>query len=142
MIQNMMQAVIDGRQYVWDSNTLEWVRATQADQSGVTDNVGIASDSVGLARQSQLPTSIGQTTMAGSLSVTLASNQTATVYATKITVSGTTTYVGKAAVGSAQASAVWQCQKIDESSGTVITWADGNAVFDNVATDLSALTYS
>lgn len=63
-------------------------------------------------------------------------------YATKITVSGSVTYVAKAAVGSAQGSAVWQVQKIDETTGTVITWADGNAEFDNVATDLTALTYS
>jgi hypothetical protein len=58
-----------------------------------------------------------------------------------MTVSGSITYVAKAQVGSAQASAVWQCQKIDETSGTVITWADSNANFDNVATDLTALTY-
>lgn len=63
-------------------------------------------------------------------------------YAIKVTTSGTTTYVGRAAVGSAQSSAVWQAQKIDESSGTVVTWADGNANFDNVATDLTSLSYS
>ena len=62
-------------------------------------------------------------------------------YATKVTVSGSITYVGKAAPGSAQSSAVWQCMKIDESSGTIVTWADSNANFDNVATDLTALSY-
>lgn len=62
--------------------------------------------------------------------------------ATKITVSGSITYIGEAAAGTAQATAAWRCQKIDESSGTVITWADGNTNFDNVATDLTALTYS
>lgn len=60
----------------------------------------------------------------------------------KITESGTTTYVACAPTGSAQSSAVWQAKKIDESSGTVITWADGNSDFDNIATDLTALTYS
>lgn len=62
--------------------------------------------------------------------------------AVKVTTSGTTTYVAVAPTGSAQSSAVWQAKKIDESSGTVITWADGNANFDNVATDLTALSYS
>lgn len=62
--------------------------------------------------------------------------------ATKITVSGTVTYVAKSAPGTDQASALWQVKKIDETSGTVITWADGNSNFDNVATDLTALTYS
>ena len=68
---------------------------------------------------------------------TLAAN-----YATKVTVSGLVTYVGKAAIGSAQASAVWQAKKIDETTGVVITFADGNASFDNVATDLTSLSYS
>lgn len=62
-------------------------------------------------------------------------------YATKITVSGSITYVGLAAVGTAQSTAAWQCKKIDETSGVVITWADSNANFDNVATDLTSLTY-
>lgn len=62
--------------------------------------------------------------------------------ARKVTVDGTTTYVAIAAPGSAQASAVWQACKVDESSGVVITWADGDANFDNVATDLTALSYS
>ncbi len=52
------------------------------------------------------------------------------------------TYVGKAAIGSAVASAVWQVQKIDETSGMVITWADGNASFDNVWNNRASLTYS
>lgn len=62
--------------------------------------------------------------------------------ATKITVSGSITYVAVAAPGTAQSIAKWQCKKIDETTGTVITWADGNANFDNVATDLTLLTYS
>lgn len=62
--------------------------------------------------------------------------------AIKVTESGTTTYVGKAAPGASQSSSVWQCMKIDESSGTVVTFADGDSDFDNVATDLTALTYS
>ena len=62
--------------------------------------------------------------------------------ATKITVSGAITYIGEAATGTLQATAAWRCQKIDTTTGTVITWADGNGEFDNVATDLTALTYS
>lgn len=62
--------------------------------------------------------------------------------AVKVTESGTTTYVALAAPGTTQATAKWQCKKIDESSGTVITFADGNSNFDNAASDLTALTYS
>jgi len=63
-------------------------------------------------------------------------------YAYKITESGTDTYVAIAEVGSAQADAVWQVMKIDQATGVVITWADGDDDFDNVATDLTALSYS
>lgn len=63
--------------------------------------------------------------------------------AQKITVSGDNTYVAVAPVGSAQASAVWQVKKVNSSAGTTtITWADGNINFDNVATDLTSLSYS
>jgi hypothetical protein len=64
-------------------------------------------------------------------------------YAMKITESGSDTYIAKAVAGSAQASAVWQVVKISESGAdTTITWADGDRAFDNVATDLTALSYS
>jgi hypothetical protein len=68
--------------------------------------------------------------------------RTTTKQACKITTSGSITYVAFAPVGSSQASAVWQCQKLDETTGMVVTWADGNANYDNVATDLTALSYS
>jgi hypothetical protein len=54
-----------------------------------------------------------------------------------------TTYIGLAFPGTAQASAFWQCKKILTSgTTTTITWADGDLNFDNVATDLTALSYS
>lgn len=64
-------------------------------------------------------------------------------FAMKITVSGSYTYIGKAELGTTQATAKWQCKRIDESvaNSTVITWCDGDDKFDNVATDLTALTY-
>ena len=62
--------------------------------------------------------------------------------ATKITTVGSVTYIGIAAPGTAQATAKWQCQKIDYStSGTVvITWA-GSGAFNQTATDLTTNTY-
>lgn len=65
-------------------------------------------------------------------------------YAQKITVSGSITYIAKALPGTAQATAAWQAKKIDESVAgqTLITWANGDASFDNIATDLTALSYS
>lgn len=53
-------------------------------------------------------------------------------------------YVCIAPIGTLEATAGWQCKKIyDDGSGTtVITWADGNANFDNVATNPAGLSYS
>jgi len=51
------------------------------------------------------------------------------------------TYVGKAQIGSATSDSVWQIRKIDETSGTVITWADGDDGFNNKWTEREALTY-
>lgn len=63
--------------------------------------------------------------------------------AKKITVDGDDTYIGIAPPGTTQATAAWQCKKISVSGNdTTITWADGDTSFDNVATDLTALTYS
>lgn len=55
--------------------------------------------------------------------------------------SATITYIGKAPVGSLASDAVWKIMKIDESSGTVITYADGNSNFDNVWNNRASLTY-
>lgn len=62
-----------------------------------------------------------------------------------IYVSGTVSYMCEATTGASASSPVWRIQKIDTTSGTTITWADGNNKFDNVATSLAvvaALTYS
>ena len=42
------------------------------------------------------------------------------------------TYVGKAATGSLTNAAVWQIRKIDVTTGMVLTWADGDALFNNI----------
>jgi len=74
------------------------------------------------------------------------STQSAT-YATRVdnvTTAGVT-YVGKALPGTGTAAASWQIQKIDESGSpetTVITFADGDANFDNVWDDRASLSYS
>lgn len=62
--------------------------------------------------------------------------------AQKVTTVGTVNYIAVAPPGTLQSEAKWQVKKVDETTGVVITWADGNANFDNQATDLTALTYS
>jgi len=50
-------------------------------------------------------------------------------------------YVGTAPIGSATNSAVWRIKKIDETSGVVITWADGDDSFNNIWDNRVSLTY-
>lgn len=52
------------------------------------------------------------------------------------------TYVCKAFAGSNSSDPVWQIKKISSASGTVITFADGNSLFDNIADNRASLTYS
>ena|SRR3990167_7415175 len=66
----------------------------------------------------------------------------ANALAMKITEVGAITYLAVSAPGTAQSAAAWQALKIDETSGMVITYADGDADFNNIATDLTALSYS
>ena len=96
-------------------------------------------ENAGFDEELQLP-SVQQVAYDG----TTVQRVTAKAMATKVVESGNYTYVCIASPGTAQATAKWQCKKIDESvAGTmIITWADGNTEFDNVATDPTALTYS
>lgn len=52
------------------------------------------------------------------------------------------TYVGKAAPGSLTSTQTWRIQKIDETSGTIITWADGDTDYDNEWDERENLSYS
>jgi hypothetical protein len=65
-------------------------------------------------------------------------------YATQIddTTTASVTYIGKAAINSASSSAVWQVQKIDESTTpTTIKWA-GSGQFDQIFNNRTSLTYN
>lgn len=56
--------------------------------------------------------------------------------------SSTVTYIGKAAPGASAGASVWQIMKIDTSSGTSITWADGDDNYDNEWDERANLSYS
>lgn len=111
--------------------------------------------------QNNVPTLIGVSTsdgttpvpaevnpLTGAVSVTtVGPDGTSTLaYATR-TDSATTAnvmYVGKAAIASTTASATWQVFKMDETTidTLIITWADGNANFDNIWNNRASLSYS
>lgn len=54
---------------------------------------------------------------------------------------GTRTYIGNAAIGSAESASVWQIKVLD-TPGLTKLWADGNDNFDNVWDDRATVTYS
>ena len=63
-----------------------------------------------------------------------------------ILVSGSDTYVAEAVPGTAATTAAWRVKKINVTGGaTVISWADGNDLWDNIpgaaGAGLAALTY-
>ena len=55
--------------------------------------------------------------------------------------SATVTYIGKAPMGSATSASVWLIEKVDTTSGTIITWA-GTGGFDQEWDERAAATYS
>ena len=68
---------------------------------------------------------------------------TPSTYTTRIDeASATVTYIGDAAIGSATSGALWRIKKIDTTSGTSITFADGDGNFNNIWDNRAALTYS
>ena len=72
-----------------------------------------------------------------------AQNLWTTNHAVKVTVAGAVTYVALAPIGTLQATALWQAKRITVAGAdTVVEFADGNANFDNVATNLALLVYA
>lgn len=51
-------------------------------------------------------------------------------------------YLGQAVPGSATSSAIWQIQRVDTTSGVVITWANGSSSYTNIWDNYASLTYS
>lgn len=62
-------------------------------------------------------------------------------YARIIQSDATHTYIAEAIPGTLANSAAWRVKKIVTATGTT-TWADGNSNFDNIATNLTGLTYA
>ena len=51
-------------------------------------------------------------------------------------------YAGKAIAGTATSAPRWQIKRIDETSGVIITWANGSTSPDNIFDNREGLTYS
>ena len=64
------------------------------------------------------------------------------IYSTKVTTSGTVSYIGIATPGTSQTDARWQVTKIDYTNpNDIIILFAGKGQFNQIATDLTTLTY-
>lgn len=104
--------------YVWDTNSLSWVKSSGG--TGPGSDVAV--------------TNFPSVQTVGLQSLAKIYDQ----------VDSTTAYLGNAAVGSSQASAVWSIQKLvfTPAGGVTITWANGNSGFSNIWNNRASLSYS
>lgn len=66
-------------------------------------------------------------------------------YTTRIeedSVNSNYTYIGNAAIGSSEGSAVWQIKRLDATTGLVKLFADGDDSFNNIWSNRESLSYS
>lgn len=122
---NISQNKLHIAQYVWDTNTLSWVRQT-----------GGGSGSGGDVTVTNFP-SVQSVSQSGNWTVGNPS------YAKRYDqVSDTLAYLGEAAAGSGVSDSTWRIQRLDFTGGNVVVqWADGNSSFDNVWNNRASLTY-
>lgn len=114
---------------VWDTNTLSWVRMTQpgstpGSSDGLTDAELRASD-VKVSLDGEV-VSVAQESAAMAL---------------RLEEAGAVTYVGEADPGTEEDEALWRIKKIDETSGTSVTYA-GDATFGYRWDQRDSLVYS
>lgn len=113
---------------VVDPDSLEWVNQVQGQAVGGEEEVAVtnwpASQAVtGPLTDTQLRSSPVPTSQA--------------LYAQAVYEDGDVLYICKADIGSGLDDAVWQIQRFDSGSAPMQTlWCDGNANFDNRATNL------
>jgi hypothetical protein len=105
-------------QYVWDVNTLSWVK-----QTGAAGGVG---------------TDVTVTNLPSTYPITFPA------YSKRYDqVDETTAYLGNAVPGANESSGVWQIQRLTFTGDDVsVQWADGNANFDNNWSNRASLSYS
>lgn len=120
---------LDTHNYIWNTNTLAWEAATGSLTGGNTVSVN------------NFPSSYQVTVQNTSLNVV----STTPALSVQMYEDGSNIYVCSAVMGSSLSSSVWQIKKVDTTSGVRIQWANGNALYNNKATDLATvkdITYS
>lgn len=110
-------------QYIWDTNTLTWIK-----QTGTSGAAGTNVSVTNFPATQQIAGDVGSVVFAKRYEQ----------------VDNTLAYLGDAAIGSNEGSSVWRIQKLDfTAEGNVtITFADGNDNFDNIWSNRASLSYS
>lgn len=110
-------------QYIWDTNTLNWIK-----QTGTSGGAGTDVSVTNFPSTQQISGNVGSVTYSKRYEQ----------------VDSTLAYLGDAAIGASENSSVWRIQKLDfTAEGNVtITFADGNDNFDNNWSNRASLSYS
>jgi hypothetical protein len=142
--QQGTQGIAHVANHIWDTNSMSWVKDEGGGGGGgASGDVNVLSSALPTGAATSAKQDTANTSLSSidsTLTDVLAELQTE--YALQMITVGSITYIGRAAIGSSGASAVWQVQKIDETSGLIITWADGNSNFDNIFNNYASLSYS
>lgn len=113
--------------FIWDTDTLSWVRQSQYSSGGPTSNVNVIG-TVGIT-DTQL--------RAAPLAITEAE------LSQRVDDLDTTMYVGKATTGTSDSSSLWKIKKITFSGSEIITkWANGNSNYTNSWDARASYSYS
>lgn len=115
---NLSSNNLNVAQYIWDTNTLSWIK-----QTGTSGGAG---------------TDVTVTNLPSTYPITFPA------YSKRYDqVDATTAYLGNAVVGASESSSVWQIQRLTFSGENVtVQYADGNASFDNNWSNRASLSYS
>lgn len=111
-------------QFVWDTNTLDWIKQTGGGTTPGTD-----------VTVSNFPAT---QTIAGSVTAL-----TPTYAKHYDQASASIAYIGEATPGSSNASSVWRIQRLTFTGDNIdIQWAEGNSNFSNSWSNRAAHTYT
>lgn len=141
---------------VWDPVAEAWVEAVGTVSGSVSVSNMIPAVETGLAKEAggNLASIDGKVSKCDTDNVAISSLPAVTgsvdiddttQYATRMaidSVDGNISYVGRSAVGSIDGDPVWQIKMIDETVGVIITFADGDADYDNIWDNRELLIYS
>jgi hypothetical protein len=126
---NASSGKLETANFLWDTDTLSWIRETAGTASGPSANVSVQS-TVGLT-DTQL--------RASPLQVQTSEPE----YTSRIEDLETIIYIGKAVTGSSEASSIWSIKRISFSGANTITlWAGGSSSFTNAWSNRASLSYS